>query len=75
MTEAIATQSDSGQRLLTEVETSRYIGMSRVYLRRARSEGNRDGRTPAPPYVRIGRSIRYDLLDLDSWIQAHKVLS
>ncbi|GAA6153334.1 helix-turn-helix domain-containing protein [Pseudoteredinibacter isoporae] len=55
-------------RVFTEQETSRYIGMSRSYLRQARMEGNRENRTPAPPFIKIGRSIRYLREDLDRWI-------
>ncbi|HQH52477.1 MAG TPA: hypothetical protein PKY01_08635 [Candidatus Hydrogenedentes bacterium] len=27
--------------------------------------------TPGPPFVRIGRTIRYNLRDLDEWIEKH----
>lgn len=56
------------KRLLTEVETSEYIGMSRSYLRQARMEGNRRNRTPAPPFIRIGRSVRYRIEDINKWL-------
>ena len=55
-------------RVLSEIETSQYIGMSRSYLRQARMEGNRDSRTPAPPFIKIGRSVRYLREDLDNWL-------
>jgi predicted DNA-binding transcriptional regulator AlpA len=54
----------------SETEASEYIGMSRSYLRQARSNGDRPGRTPAPPYVRIGRTIRYRQVDLDTWLES-----
>ena len=56
------------KRVFTEIETAEYIGMSRSYLRQSRMEGNRANRTPAPPFVRIGRSIRYLKEDLDLWL-------
>lgn len=59
------------QRLLSPKEAARYIGMSASYLANARCQGNLPGRTPAPPYIRIGRTIRYDLMALDAWIQEH----
>jgi predicted DNA-binding transcriptional regulator AlpA len=31
-------------------------------------EGNRAKRTPAPPFIKIGRSIRYLKEDLDKWL-------
>lgn len=33
-------------------------------------DGNRENRTPAPPFIRIGRSIRYLKEDLDLWLDA-----
>lgn len=56
------------KRVFTEIETAAYLGMSRSYLRQSRMEGNRDNRTPAPPFIRIGRSIRYLKEDLDLWL-------
>lgn len=57
--------------LFTEREAARYIGMSRSFLRKARMEGDRKNRTPAPPFVRVGsRAIRYRVSDLDAWIDA-----
>lgn len=56
------------KRALTEIEASEYIGMSRSFLRQSRMDGNRESRTPAPPFIKIGRSVRYLLEDLDSWL-------
>jgi predicted DNA-binding transcriptional regulator AlpA len=58
------------KRALTEVETAKYIGMSRSYLRQSRMEGNRTNRTPAPSFIKIGRSVRYLIEDLDSWLDS-----
>ena len=58
-------------RLLREAEAAEFLGMSTRYLRKARytpSEG-----TPGPPFVKLGKSIRYDREDLVEWIQAHKM--
>lgn len=55
---------------LTEIEASQYIGMSRSFLAQARMDGNRDNRTPAPPFIKIGRSVRYLREDLDRWLDA-----
>lgn len=59
-------------RLISDRETANYIGVSVDFLRKCRSEGNRQNRTIGPPYVRFGRSIRYDLGDLNAWIEQHK---
>lgn len=53
---------------LTEKETSNYIGMSRSFLRQSRMNGNRENHTPAPPFIKIGRSVRYLKQDLDTWL-------
>ncbi len=53
---------------LTEVEAANYIGMSRSFLAQARMEGQRDNRTPAPPFIKIGRAVRYLRHDLDQWL-------
>lgn len=57
----------------TEEEASEYCGMSRSYFRQSRMEGNRRNRTDAPPFVRLGRAIRYLKEDLDQWLEAHKM--
>lgn len=58
------------KRALTEIETAEYIGMSRSFLRQARMEGNRERRTPAPKFIKVGRSVRYIKDDLDSWLDS-----
>ena len=54
---------------LNESLTAEYIGMSRSFLRQGRMNGDRDGRTPTPPYLKIGRSVRYLKSDLDIWLE------
>jgi len=61
-------------RALTEVEAARYIAMSRSYLAQARMEGHRTSRTPAPRFIKIGRSVRYLLEELDRWLDAQEKL-
>lgn len=56
------------KRAYSEIEASEYICMSRSFLRQSRMEGNREGRTPAPPFIKIGRSVRYLKEDLDNWL-------
>lgn len=53
---------------LKEMEAARYIGMSRSFLAQARMDGQRTNRTPAPPFIKIGRSVRYLRQDLDNWL-------
>jgi len=65
--------SEIVKRLLTELETARYLGRSRAWLRACRVTGNIEGKREGPPYCRFGRSIMYDLGDLDAWITEHRV--
>ncbi len=59
---------DSPPRTLTDPETARYIGMSESWLRQSRMTGNPD----APPFLKIGRSVRYLRGDLDIWLEGHR---
>ena len=60
------------QRLMTEQETALYISMSRSFLRTARMTGRLQNRTAAPPFIRIGRAIRYSIDDLNAWIAENR---
>jgi len=53
-------------RLLTTKKAAEYLGMEPGTLEnwRYRSEG--------PPVVRLGKAVRYDLKDLDAWIEEQK---
>ena len=59
------------KRAYTEQETATYIGMSRSFLRQSRMEGHRKNRTDAPPFIKIGRAVRYLKEDLDQWLESH----
>lgn len=54
--------------LLFEHEAAKYIAMSESFLRVGRARGVVGNRTPAPPFLKIGRAIRYDRRDLDAWL-------
>jgi hypothetical protein len=56
---------------LSEPDAARYIGMSAAYLRASRLKKRRG--TPGPPYVKIGKTVRYLPVDLDGWLRAHRV--
>ena len=59
---------ETPNRLLIPKSAAYYIGMSASFLANARCQGNLAGRTPAPPYLKIGRTVRYDVAALDKWI-------
>jgi len=55
-------------RAFSEKEAAEYIGMSRSFLAQSRMDGPRENRTPAPKFIKIGRSVRYLREDLDGWL-------
>jgi hypothetical protein len=59
-------------RALNEVDASRYTRMSISFLRQSRMDGIREGRTPGPPFVKIGRAVRYLRDDLDTWLESYR---
>ena len=60
------------RRLLTDPEAATYIGMSISFLRQGRMEGRRANRSPGPPFIKMGKAIRYDIQDLDAWLAANR---
>lgn len=58
---------------LTEKDTARYIGMSEQFLRQDRMNGPRRNHSVGPPFIKMGRSVRYLIDDLDSWLQENRV--
>ena len=61
------------QRLIGEADAAKLIGMSRIFLRRARCEGAREGRTPGPPWIKHGRAVSYYVDDLSGWSATHRM--
>jgi hypothetical protein len=59
--------------MVTEKETAEIIGMSVQFLRHSRMDGLRANRTAGPPYFKIGRSVRYKISDLSTWLDAHRI--
>jgi predicted DNA-binding transcriptional regulator AlpA len=57
----------SDRRLLTEREAARFLGMTVSFLRARRIRGG------GPPFIRVGsRTVRYDVRDLEGWIEAQR---
>lgn len=57
---------------LTEAEAAAYLRVSRSFLRQSRMNGSRKGHAPPPPYSKIGRMVRYQVKDLDEWLESHR---
>jgi predicted DNA-binding transcriptional regulator AlpA len=68
---SMTVQDAPTKRGLTESEAAVYLGLSRSTLRQARMSGSR-ARIPPPPFVRLGRTIRYLKDDLDRWLDQHR---
>ena len=56
---------------LNERDAAEYIGVSPSYLRHSRVRGTTKC-TDAPPFIKIGKSIRYLPDDLESWRAARR---
>jgi len=50
--------------LYDECKTSEALGVSKRWLQTARQNGN------GPPFIKIGRLVRYRAQDLESWISS-----
>ncbi len=61
--------------LLDERASAKYISMSVAFLRCGRSVGTVGNRTPSPPFLKLGRAVRYDRRDLDAWLAARRRIS
>jgi hypothetical protein len=52
---------------VNEKDAAVYIGLTVAYLRKARWLGK------GPRFLRLGRTIRYRIEDLDEWLEQHRV--
>jgi len=55
-------------RLLTTEEAAVCLSVSEHWLKASRFRPELDG----PPFVKIGRTVRYDLRDLEAWVASRK---
>jgi predicted DNA-binding transcriptional regulator AlpA len=55
----------SPDKLLTRAEVANWLGVTRQYLD---ATGSRRG---SPPFIRIGRAIRYDRQGVMAWLDRH----
>ena len=67
------TRREMDRNLLTEEETAEYISMSRGFLRIARCNTADKKRTSGPPFIKIGRAVRYKKSELDKWLDRRTV--
>jgi len=64
-----AVTDEHARRVIREDAAAKYVDLSVGFLRRARACGR------GPAYVRVGRTIRYQVVDLDAWLRAHRVVT
>jgi len=55
------------QGVIDEKTASAYLCLSRSWLRQSRMRG------AGPVYLKVGRAVRYRLVDLDEWLARHRV--
>lgn len=60
------------QPLLRSKEVANLLSISEELLRKSRSTGYLLGR-PAPTHCKLGRSVRYKMEDIESWIDSSRV--
>jgi predicted DNA-binding transcriptional regulator AlpA len=60
-------------RLITEAEAAKLLGVATVTLRRVRLEGPRSGGMKPVPHIALGRNIRYRASDLYKYIDQNAV--
>jgi excisionase family DNA binding protein len=54
------------QRALRDRDAARYLDLSESWLRKARMNGS------GPPFIKVGRTVRYLREDLDSWLEERR---
>jgi hypothetical protein len=59
--------------LMNEADAASYIGMSIAFLRSGRCHGIVGNRTPTPPHLKLGRSVKYARVDLDKWLAERRI--
>ena len=62
-------------RSFSEKNAAAYIGLAPATLRQSRCHGTREGRTPTPKHIKIGRAVRYLKEDLDSFLDEMRALA
>lgn len=55
-------------RLITEKQAAEYLGFRPATFRQSRWAKTLGGQ-PAPKHIKIGRAVRYDVAELDAWIE------
>ena len=70
MTGTLVARGARPRRLVKEREAAEFLGLSCGFLRASRL---RNPRGAGPPYIRVGRAVRYDLRDLEDWVRERRL--
>ena len=65
---AMPTFDTKDRKLLSTQETSEFLGMSTHWVKAARQKPELAG----PPFLKIGNAVRYDIRDLDTWLDQRR---
>lgn len=57
---------------MNDEQAAHYIGFCREWLRNSRKPSRGPATLPGPPFVKVGRAVRYLRADLDAWLAAHR---
>ncbi len=60
------------KKFMNEYEVAKYLGVSVAWLKQIRLYQHRRLGLGAPPHYRIGRSIRYELHEIEKWMEQFK---
>jgi len=63
----LATSKQAAETLLTSQQTAVHLEYSEYTIRLSRTTGILAG-VQAPPFLKLGRSVRYKKSDLDNWL-------
>ncbi len=55
--------------VIDTVQAAKFVGLAKVTLDKMRLVGN------GPPYVKMGKAVRYRIADLESWVEARVITS
>lgn len=57
------------EKLLSTKETANLVQVSESILRKQRMDGHRAGHMPTIPYIKMGKTVRYRLSDINTWLE------
>jgi hypothetical protein len=56
--------------MLNEREAAKVLNVSTAFLRLSRAEGEKNGRTAGPKYIKLNGSVKYKTEELKHWVES-----